>query len=105
MSLSDETLKNLLDVMQKLTLAMTIVSVALFSNFVLSQQSRMAKAVEELKNLLRIQQKAEDQTPEMLTYAGIDTGPVGAVESPPFGTGISLGGGDYLGPSTTVTIS
>src|ERR1700730_18170532 len=53
MPLSTDTLKNLLDVMQKVSLAITVVSVALFSNVLLSPRFRKgAKA--ELNQLSKI---------------------------------------------------
>jgi hypothetical protein len=54
MTLSKETLKNLLDLMQKGTLAVAVVSIALLSNVALSVRSVEKQAIAELGELLRI---------------------------------------------------
>jgi hypothetical protein len=54
MALSSKTIKNLLDLMQKLSLAIVVVSIGLFSNVVLSHSSIERKAGDELAQLLRI---------------------------------------------------
>jgi hypothetical protein len=69
MALSEKTLSNLLDVMQKLSLAIGVVSVALFSNFVLSQQGTLSKAAEELKRLFAIVEKIKDRTPREVLFS------------------------------------
>jgi hypothetical protein len=65
-SLSEETLKNLLDVLQKLTLAITVVSVALFSNLILSQENIFVKAEGDLKRLEAILPRLVNETPETI---------------------------------------
>jgi hypothetical protein len=65
-SLSDETLKHLLDVLQKLTLAITVASVALFSNLILSQENIFVKAEGDLKRLEAILPRLVNETPETI---------------------------------------
>jgi primosomal replication protein N len=57
MPLSKDTLKNLLDVMQKVSLAVMVLSIALFSNVVLSHRSVEREAQSQLAQLMRIRDK------------------------------------------------
>ncbi len=59
MSLSKDTLKNLLDVMQKISLAITAVSIGLFSNVALSHRSVEKEAQHEMDELTRVRSDHE----------------------------------------------
>jgi hypothetical protein len=60
MSLSKEALKNLLDLMQKVSLATTAVSIGLLSSLMLSHASVEKEAQPELQKLLSIRSKIHD---------------------------------------------
>lgn len=68
MSLSKEALKNLLDLMQKVSLAITAVSIGLLSSLMLSHASVEKEAQPELKKLLSIRNKFEDYLVEEIIF-------------------------------------
>jgi hypothetical protein len=81
MALSKDTLKNLIDAMQKVSLAITAVSIALFSNVALSHKSVEKEAVDELAQFLRIR----DLTMEPVSKYDLNVGAVIAEPLGPFG--------------------
>jgi hypothetical protein len=70
-ALSKETITNLLDVMQKVSLAIVTVSVALFSNALISRTSVEKEPESELGRLMEIRRKMGDQSPRRIVEGAL----------------------------------
>lgn len=64
MHLSKESIKNLLDLLQKISLAITTISIALISNLILSHPNVEKEAARELPDLLTIREELGLLTPQ-----------------------------------------